>query len=64
MSDLGRLFRLSQSVPKPLENFTAAVLAIAANHDQRPFVEAVKNVHRSGHETDSLVSVEELCRTA
>jgi hypothetical protein len=53
MSDLGRLFRLSQSVPKPLENFTAAALAIAANHDQRPLVEAVKNVDRSGHETDS-----------
>lgn len=50
MSDLGRLFRLSQSEPKPLENFTTAALSIAINHDSRPIVEALRNVDRSGHE--------------
>ena len=42
MSDLGRLFRLSHTELKPLENFTTAALAIAVNHDQRLLVEALK----------------------
>jgi hypothetical protein len=54
MSDLGKLFRLSQGEPKPLENFTTAVLAIAINHDQRPIVQALKHVDRSGNETKSF----------
>lgn len=50
MSDLGRLFRLSLSQPKPLENFATVALAIAINHDARPIIEALKRVDRSGHD--------------
>ncbi len=64
MSDLGRLFRLSQSEPKPLENFTTAALAIATHHDQRPLVEALKQVDRSGHETDSFPVLDLVGRSA
>src|SRR5262245_50045952 len=51
MSDLGRLFRLRVSGPEPLENFTSTALAIAINRDQRPIVEALRRVHREGHES-------------
>jgi hypothetical protein len=51
MSDLGRLFRLSATGPKPLENFTSTAVAIAINPDQRPMVEALRRVNRVGHET-------------
>lgn len=51
MSDLGKLFRLRVSGPKPLENFTTTALSIAINHDQRPIVQALRKVDRSGHES-------------
>jgi hypothetical protein len=62
MSDLGRLFRLSQSEPKPLENFTTASLAITVNRGQRPLLEALKRVDRSGHETDSFLVLDLFAR--
>lgn len=64
MSDLGRLFRLSHSETKPLENFTTAALAIAVNHDQRPLREALKHVDRSGHETDTFLVLDVVQRSA
>ena len=50
MSDLGRLFRLCATGPRPLENFTSTALAIAISHDGRPMIEALRRVNRAGHE--------------
>ena len=42
MSDLGKLFRLSVSGSKPLENFTTVALAIAIGHNDWPMKRALR----------------------
>jgi hypothetical protein len=51
MTDLGRLFRLIGSGPKPLENFTTVALAIAIGHDDRPMRRALGSVERACEES-------------
>jgi hypothetical protein len=52
MSDLGRVFHLSEFYPRPLENFTTEALATAIGHDDRPMKRALRSLDRSYHDKD------------
>lgn len=62
MSDLGRLFRLSATGLKPLENFTTAALAIAIVRDPRPIKKALQAIDCTCQENEphpALVAVKD-----